>query len=77
MGNIGLIMENDIKKIGKNIKRLRLAKGMTQLDLAAECAMEYSNIARIEAGNTNPTVRTLLKIARALGISLSELVKYK
>lgn len=70
-------MKEEIKKIGKNIRRIRVKKGLTQLDLAAECEMEESNIGRIENGNTNPTVRTLLKIAKALGVSLSELVRYK
>jgi len=39
--------------------------------------MEESNIGRIENGNTNPTAKTLLKIAKALGVSFSELVRYK
>ena len=42
--------------------------------LAAECDFEKSNMARIEKGNTNPTYKTLYKIAKALSISITELV---
>ncbi len=70
-------MKDELKKIGKNIKRIRVKKGLTQLDLAAECGMEESNIGRIENGNTNPTAKTFLKIAKALNVTLSELVRYK
>ncbi len=65
----------EIKKIGKNIKKLRLKKGLTQLDLAVVCNFEESSIGRLENGNTNPTIKTLLKVSNALGIKLYELLK--
>jgi len=37
--------------------------------------MEQSNLARIEKGETNPTIKTLLKICEVLEISLGELIK--
>jgi len=70
-------MIEEVKKIGENIKRIRVKKGYTQLDLAVECGMEESNIGRIENGNTSPNIKTLLKIAKGLGVSLSELVRIK
>lgn len=60
--------------IGSRIRLLREAKGISQQDLAALCNFEKSNLSRLEAGNTNPTVLTLLKISKALGITLSELL---
>lgn len=50
---------------------------MTQLDLAAECGFEKSTLGRIKIGVTNPTVKTLAKIARALEVNLTDLVKMK
>lgn len=50
---------------------------MTQLDLAAECGFEKSTLGRIEIGVTNPTVKTLSKIAHALEVQLAEIVRIK
>lgn len=61
--------------VGKRIKLLRESKKISQQDLAALCNIEKANFSRIEAGNTNPTIYTLFKIARNLGVDLSELTK--
>lgn len=61
--------------IGKRIKALRESKNIAQQDLAASCNFEKSNMARLEAGNTNPTIYTLKKIAENLEIELTDLVK--
>lgn len=68
---------DEIKQIGKNILTYRLNKGLTQLDLAAACGFEESSIGRLENGKTNPTIKTLLKIAKALDVKLFDLVKVK
>ena len=47
---------------------------MEQQDLAAACNFEKSNMSRIEAGGSNMTFRTLLKISKALNIKVKELV---
>ena len=62
------------QKIGQRIRILRESKGITQQDLAAACNFEKTNMSRIEAGRTNPTISTLYKISQALEISISELV---
>ena len=56
--------------IGKQIKRLRELRAISQQELAALCDFEKSNMSRIEAGKTNPTIGTLHKIASALSIEL-------
>lgn len=61
--------------IGKRIKELRESKNIAQQDLAAACNFEKSNMARLEAGNTNPTIYTLKTIAKNLKIELTDLVK--
>lgn len=48
---------------------------MTQLDLAVACGIEENAVGRLENGRTNPTVKTLLKISKALDVKLSELVR--
>lgn len=65
------------KKIGQRIKTLRLERKITQQDLAAACNFEKSNLARIEAGRTNPTIGTLEKICQALDINISQLFDFQ
>jgi transcriptional regulator with XRE-family HTH domain len=60
-------------KIGERIKTIRLAKNMTQNDLAIECEFEKASLSRIESGKTNITIRTLYKICTALDIHIAEL----
>ena len=62
------------QKIGQRIRTLRESKGITQQDLAAACNFEKTNMSRIEAGGTNPTISTLYKISQALEVTISELV---
>ncbi len=65
-----------LKKVGKRIKEVRLQKGISQADLVGrmEGNIDATNISRIEAGRTNPTVFTLFRIAEALGVPLNELM---
>ena len=75
------IMENVelLKFVGKKIQQIRLSKGLTQVDLVGkiEGEIDTTNISRIEAGRTNPTIFTLYRIANALEVSLSEIVEIK
>lgn len=66
--------ETYLKKLGGNIKRIRESKNISQVDLANACEFEKPNMRRIEAGNTNVTAKTLYKIAKALEVSITELV---
>lgn len=63
-------------KIGKNIKKLRQARGLSQDRLSKAADVSYNSIVKLETGGiTNPTIETLQKIAKALGVSIEELVK--
>jgi len=64
-----------LKRIGRNIKSIREKKGVTQTELADLCGFERSTTNRIESGGSNVTAKTLLKIARALSIPASDLLK--
>jgi transcriptional regulator with XRE-family HTH domain len=62
--------------INQNIKRLRKKRGFSQDKLCKMADLTYTTLAKIESGvNTNPTIKTLQKIAKALEVSLNELVK--
>ena len=64
------------KQVGRNIQKIRLDKGLSQVDLVGriEGNIDTTNISRIEQGRTNPTLLTLYRIAQALEVSLLDLV---
>ena len=62
--------------IGKNIKRLRTKQGISQDDLARKAELKYSTLAKIEGDFvTKPGVQMIAKIAKALGVSMEDLLK--
>lgn len=66
-----------IKNVCTNIRQTRMSKGMSQVDLANACDFDRQNMQRIESGKTSPTLKTLFKIAKALDVSVSDLVATK
>ncbi|BEV04486.1 helix-turn-helix domain-containing protein [Chryseobacterium gambrini] len=64
-------------ELGKRIIRLRKQKGWSQSDFARACNKDRQAIEKLENGKVNPTLYTLLELAIALEISLSELVDLK
>ena len=64
--------------LGKRIKKLRIERGMSQVDLVARMQgnIDTTNISRIESGRTNPTIYSLYRLSEALEISMSELVNF-
>jgi transcriptional regulator with XRE-family HTH domain len=62
------------KKLGKNLKKLRLEKKFSQGSLAKKLEVDRAYISNIENGSMNPTLSTLEKIAQALKVSIKELV---
>lgn len=55
-------------KIGEKIKLLRLNKGIKQIELARIAGISNTYLSDIEKGRTNPSIKTLVKIAHALGV---------
>jgi len=55
------------KIVGENIRRQRLARGMSQEELAGEAGIAMRHLGRIERGEGNPTVEVLGKLAAVLG----------
>ncbi len=60
-------------ELNKTLKRVREAKGLSQKELAGLIDMAQAQYSRIESGKTDPSFSTVTKIAKALGLNLSEL----
>ena len=64
-----------MSSITKNLRKLRRVKGFSQERLARLADVANNTIIKIEAGkNQNPTLDTLKKIAKALEVSIDELI---
>ena len=61
--------------VGRNLVRLRTAKGWTQEQLSAASGFSQQYLSGLEAGKRNPTIVTIFEIAQALGVSHVELVQ--
>jgi len=64
------------KRLGQRIALIREKKKMSQYKLAKEIYTDQSNLARIEDGKVNPTVKTLLKISTALKCNVKDLFDF-
>jgi transcriptional regulator with XRE-family HTH domain len=62
------------KLVGRNVKRVRQAKGLTQEQLAELSGFSQQYISGLEQGRRNPTVVSLYELATALGVSHMELL---
>ncbi|MEM4326191.1 MAG: helix-turn-helix transcriptional regulator [Candidatus Pacearchaeota archaeon] len=63
-------------KVSENIRKLRQKKGISQDRLSKEADLALNTIVKIETGeNPNPTLETLEKIAKALGVPVSDLFR--
>ena len=65
----------DNRITGRVIFELRIKKGLTQEVLSGLACIPRSHLAMIESGRISPTVDTLWKIAEALGMHLSDLIR--
>ena len=66
---------NESAKLGKNLKRIRTAKGISQGEIGRILGVDKGFVSNIENGKTNPTLATISKLAKALGVSTDELLK--
>ena len=67
----------DIKElIGARIKSLRQGKGLTQEALAEKSGISSKYLSSIERGKENPTLDTLIQLAKALKVELFEIFLY-
>lgn len=63
------------KKLGQNIKKIRISKGMSQGDICRALDMDRSYMSAIENGKKNITIQQLERLAQALDIAVDKLLK--
>ena len=59
--------------VAENIKKIRMAKGLSQKEVTISSGLDTAQYSRIENGKTDPSVTTLERIAKAMNISLAEI----
>lgn len=68
-------MKDDAKKLGENLKKIRIKKNITQTELAETLNVDKSFVSNIENGKNNPTLSTIANLAKALKVPVDELFK--
>ena len=69
-------MSKTISTIAKNIKKYRKERGLSQDKLSRLADVSHATIIKIESGGTqSPTIDTVQKIAKAIGIGVEDLIK--
>jgi transcriptional regulator with XRE-family HTH domain len=64
-------MSEDVRRmVGRNVRRLRIAAGLSQAELASRMGVDRAYVSGLELGERNPTVITLWHVAQALGVKL-------
>jgi len=66
-----------IQQFGKNLRKIRKDRNMSQETLAINADTSRSQIARIERGEVNPTITTVKKFAEALQIDIQFLFQFE
>jgi transcriptional regulator with XRE-family HTH domain len=61
--------------VARNIRRLRVANGLSQEVLAVDAEIDRTYVSRLERGLENPTVAVLERLARSLSANIEELFK--
>jgi len=68
-------MKKVAQKLGENLKRLRIERGMSQIVVANILKVDKSYISNIENAKNNPTLATIERLSGALAVSVNELLK--
>lgn len=69
-------MLREISPIGKNIKKLRKQKGLSQDRLSKLADISYNTVIKLESGGIiNPSIDTVQKLAKALDVGVDDLLR--
>ena len=60
--------KKDVSQLGRNVRQLRVAAGLTQTTLAKRSGMNRAYLSRLESGRQNPTLATLERLAKTLEV---------
>jgi transcriptional regulator with XRE-family HTH domain len=63
------------KQMGRRLKKLRMEHNMSRAELAERAGISREYVRKLEAGSYDPTVGTLQKLAKALGVKLAALLE--
>ena len=63
------------KLVGRNAKRIRVSKGLTQEAFAERSGFSQQYISGLERGRRNPSIVTIFELAQALGVSHMDLLR--
>ena len=63
-----------IQRFGKQLQRLRTRRGLTQEQLAVTAGLSRTFLTRLELGQHDPSLSTLVRLAKALRVSVTELL---
>ena len=75
---VHIVPEEEIRqRLGRSIRAARSARSMTQEAVAARSGMGWRHLQKIEAGEVNVTLRTICRVATALGVDPSALLCVK
>lgn len=64
------------ERFGERVRELRQAKGLSQEELAFKTGVHRTYLGGIERGERNPSLKNISAIAKALGVTLSELFRF-
>lgn len=67
-------MKSEIVNFGKHLREVRLKKKMSQGDIAKKLGVHRSYISGLERGKRNPSLLTINKMAKAIGVEPKELL---
>ena len=68
-------MENISKQFGRKVREIRLKQGLSQGDVSRRLNLHRSYVSGIERGVRNPSLKVVQKIAKALEVKVSDLLK--
>ena len=60
--------------VGRNLKRMRVERGLTQEELAERSGFSQQYISDMERGRRNPTIVSLWELAQAIGVTPVDLI---
>lgn len=66
----------EIVQLGENVRRIRMAKGLTQLDLEAATGIDRGDISRIENGRMDIQFSSIVKLAEGLEVNTASLFEF-
>jgi transcriptional regulator with XRE-family HTH domain len=66
-------MSDDVRRlVGRNVRRLRIAAGLSQAELAERMGVDRAYVSGLELGQRNPTIVTLWHTGKALGVKVRQ-----